>query len=488
MIIHTGGLPNPAKKMIVDLISRCGSPDEESLSPYDGMRDMLREQHFRTSWSLIIKMLERRQDYNVQAQQPLPGKYVKRTNRNGEYLFRLEDIDESWIRKYIENVLIGLKKDDLGGIREYNQQNSYAPIFLDEDGGFIDSSEVFIEKEKYSPHEVAYAKSKLPYLLKRLYDKSLELGVSVISLMQAYEKAKHINKSTADPKPKAILSVGVLRMDDTGHITGYLPDSANSGRSFPRARAWIRGDNKDAHFYDAIEFMRVCEVLGIDFLSIDPMDFQAEQIAKLTATYLQSSRERSGGPRKYNLGVLHAVSQIGMSEYQIRPPETVSLRDCIRNTVQLISETDSVILNKCLSTDPSPLKWSKFFQAFAAYCPRMKTPISIRDRMQHRHAHRENSNFSVIPLLSDFYTDGGFLCKMGMRGEFQQFPMKHIAPPSLTYETAIAHASGYIFLVTKSDDVYYIDIGRITEYLNTHKIKVSDPKVPSEVCEGWSSC
>lgn len=488
MIIHTGSLPNPAPKLIVDLISRSGSPNEESLSPYDGMQDLLKEQSFRIPWSLVVEMLQNEKDYDARAQQPIAGKYVKRAEKGGDYLTRLEDIDASWVRSYVRDALIGLKLRDKGGVREYSHNHTYARTYIDEEGGIVDESELSIEVSEFSAMEVAQAKAKLPYLLKRLHDKSIELRVSVLSLLQAYEYVRGYTKSSSGPKPKQILDRGVLRMTAEGHISSYFPDSANSAGPFRTAFAWIRGNDKDAYFYDAIEFLHVCRVLGIDFSSIDPTDFQAEQIANLRVTYLRSNREYLDGPRGYNMNLLSAVGQLGVADYQSSFDTASTLGDYIRYTVQQVSEIESDPLYSALKQEPDPISWSRFFRAYASYCPGMKVPIHIRDKMTRRHSKRTNSNFTVNPLLSDFYANDGFLCQLGSRGAFQQFPMKHIAPSYIAYETAIAHASGYIFLVTRTDDLYYIDIDTVTDYINTYHPKVRDLRGPAEECQGWQPC
>ena len=79
-----------------------------SLSPYNGMRKVLFQQVPNGDLSRIIDMLKTQPDYDADHQKPVAGPYVK-NKPDGPYLRRLEDIGESWVQKYLENVLTGIK-------------------------------------------------------------------------------------------------------------------------------------------------------------------------------------------------------------------------------------------------------------------------------------------------------------------------------------------------------------------------------------------
>lgn len=150
----------------------------------------------------IVQMLKDKPDYDADQQKPIAGEWTKDRPTPTSYLRRLEDIDESWVRKYLENVLIGLKVEKSGGIREYSNKNKEALTFQNSEGDIVEEGELLVDTATYAPMDIAEAKSKLPYLLKRLYDKSLSLRVSAMSLIIAYEKAKIVQKV---PRPKDLL-------------------------------------------------------------------------------------------------------------------------------------------------------------------------------------------------------------------------------------------------------------------------------------------
>lgn len=59
-------------------------------------------------------MLKDKPDYDADQQKPIAGEWTKDRPTPTSYLRRLEDIDESWVKKYLENVLIGLKVEKVG--------------------------------------------------------------------------------------------------------------------------------------------------------------------------------------------------------------------------------------------------------------------------------------------------------------------------------------------------------------------------------------
>ena len=274
-----------------------------SLSPYNGMRKVLFQQFQSKDGSpdfgTIVQMLKDKPDYDADKQKPVAGEWTKDRPTPTSYLRRLEDIDESWVQKYLENVLTGIKTNKSGGMREYASRHREANTFRNSEGDTIEEGELLVDSPTYKAMDIAEAKSKLPYLLKRLYDKSLEMKVSAMSLIIAYEKAKIVRKV---PRPKDILEVGVYKMGKDGNLEGLFPLTANSGKVFPPACDWIRGFNRmDPYFADAVELIRVCEVLGIDIRNEDPRDYQKDDIAKLKVTYISKNRDYLSGSRQRNL-------------------------------------------------------------------------------------------------------------------------------------------------------------------------------------------
>lgn len=412
----------------------------------------------------IIDMLKGQPDYDADHQKPAPGVWVKNRVPPTSYLRRLEDIDASWVRKYLENVLTGIKINKSGGMREYFSQNREARTLSGNEGGTIEEGELLIETGEFSPVDIAEAKSKLPYLLKRLYDKSLLMRVSAMSLVIAYEKAKIVSKV---PRPKAILEAGVYKMGKDGTIEGRFPPSANSGKVFPPACDWIRGFAPDAYFDDAMELIRVCRVLGIDIKEEDPLNYQAKDIANLTITYISKNLDYLSGSRKRNLSVLDSLASVSISDYsaaeKAKPP--ISVR--IMNTIQAVLDCDDPDIRQILEQGPDPRALNSCFRTYGSVAKdfRVTKQRHIEMLTSSKHIRVEDPNTLLIPVLDDFLTRDGFLYSPQNNHIPQLFRVKKYAEEGMGAEIAIAHSSGYFFLVSDGNCVYYLDAVELEAYI-----------------------
>jgi len=466
LIIHTGPLPNPAQLLLVDLVSRTGSPTMHSLSPYNGMRKVLFQQVPNGDLSRIIDMLKTQPDYDADHQKPVAGPYVK-NKPDGPYLRRLEDIDESWVQKYLENVLTGIKINKSGGMREYASHHREANTFRNSEGDTIEEGELLVDSPTYKAMDIAEAKSKLPYLLKRLYDKSLEMKVSAMSLIIAYEKAKIVRKV---PRPKDILEVGVYKMGKDGNLEGLFPLTANSGKVFPPACDWIRGFNRmDPYFADAVELIRVCEVLGIDIRDEDPRDYQKDDIAKLKVTYISKNRDYLSGSRQRNITVLDSLSSIKVSDYGIARKQAPPISVRVMNTVQAILDCDDPTIQSILRQDPDAKAMNGFFHIYGQVAKDFR--VTKKQHMEmlavRRRAKLEDPKTLLVPVLEDFVTRDGFLCSLAGGSIPHVFRVKkYVDQEQVCADIAIAHASGYFFLVTEDNYVYYLDAVELGAYVN----------------------
>ena len=259
------------------------------------------------------------------------------------------------------------------------------------------------------------------------------------------------------------------------------------GAPFRAARAWIAGEEKDAYFYEALELIRVCKVLGIDILKEDPLQYQADTIAKLRVTYLRKNREYLSGPRHYNPNVIDAISSMGMSDYGGKVEQRLTIQDMVRNTVQLFIETDEASIRSKFSREVSTRDWYTFFFAYAQYNKNIKIPYSTHTRMIHTKCDPAAANKLVVPTINDFYTSEGFLCVPGGSSIIQTFPLKHLLPYGESAITGIAHSSGYIVAVDEGARPLVIDIMALARYINTVGCTATSSIAPSQQCEEWET-
>lgn len=476
MIQSHSPLPNPARSLLEDLVLRTGLPTTESLSPYSGMQHVLFDQ-FKGRLSsvdlqFVFDRLREEDDYDADKQRPVAGPWrLERTSSNA-YLRRMEDIDESWVQKYLENVLTGIKINRSGGIREYESSNRETRTLTDSEGSSVDEGELLIGSYDYTPMDVTKAADKLPYLLKRMFDKSLQLGISAMSLIIAYEKARRQSDAVGGVRPRHILGNTVYYMNANGQLDGVLPSTANSGKKFPPACDWILGKDRDSYFQDAMELLDVCDTLGIDITQEDPQDYQAEQIQKLKITYITKNREYLRGMRPRNLSVLDALAGATVSG-QIKPePPGGTLGDLARDMVQALLDSTTDVIVGIRNTSPDSQSINTFFRSFAAVTPKFR--VSARSRALQSPAripnlYKYSDVPNCVPLLSDFKTRDGFLCSR----RDDQLPYIFDLTPYVSdlggERFGILHVSGYFFLLTDSPHVHYLDVLELACYVDDYK-------------------
>lgn len=259
-------------------------------------------------------------DYDSQTQRPTIGPYVQRSEvvPDEAVLKRLEDIDISWVLKYVTNVLTGYKKNNGGlGAAKYNSQTN--GLWVDSDGEVRQITETWIDKDNYYGRDISGAQAKLPYLLKRLHQKSRMLGCSVLSIYGRYLCCQQV-LNIAIPKPKDMLAAKIYKMNSMGYITEPYGPSANHNRGFPEAFAFIRGaDPDDPYYADLTEFGYICDLLGIKLWMEDPREYDQKFINTLVVTYISTNQEFLWHGKKLDRTVLGALRNTSVSDYAGEP-------------------------------------------------------------------------------------------------------------------------------------------------------------------------
>jgi hypothetical protein len=479
MIIHTGQLPNLAQTLLEDLVSRNGSPTTHSLSPYDGMAKIFLQQFKNRDIAKGLEFLRAHKDYDADKQKPIEGEYTHRWVKDGEHLRRLEDIKESWVRKYLENILTAIKINNTNGYREVEKQHQEALTFVDQEGETTEEGELLVEYQLFPPLTIAEAEAKLPYLLKRLHDKSLKLKVSALSLVIAYEKAKAWAKQK--PKPQDVLSAGVYRMNSDGTLGHRFYETANTGGDFRAAFAWIRGFDKDTYLDNAMELLKVCEVLGIDITKENPHDFQAADIAKLQVTYITKNRDYLRGSQARNSNVMESLATVSVSDHIPTRQEELSLRQQIENTIQAILDCNDERLRKILEREDE----------------KSIEEVLKRDTDVHNATYDKNIK---APTISDFVTVDGFLHSIPLKGSIAIFQVKEYLASDINFgelaandgelaAIAIAHISGYLFLVTRGRQIYFQQASLVSAYMQDHiRENYTNKYVGNHTYGWWDSC
>lgn len=317
MLIHPAQRPIKAQTLVVDLISYSGSPKKGNLSPYQGMlqilRDQIRSRGHTMDLDHVIENLGTLSDYDADKQHPIPGKYVKHEELPEKYLTRLEDIDPSWVAQYITNVLTGYKFRN-GGLGANKYASGSNGVWTDSEGEVRQITDLAVDMDATYGYDIHEAKSKLPYLLKRLHQKSIDLGCSLISI---YGRYLCVKVGTATPKPSHILATPIYQMDKSGHVTAPYPPTANHNKGFPEALQFVSGAYpNDPYYKDLLEFGQVCSVLGIKLWCEDPKEYDQDFINSLTVTYIASNKDFLWNGRKIDGTVLSALSTTSVKDFK----------------------------------------------------------------------------------------------------------------------------------------------------------------------------
>ena len=428
------------------------------------MRSIYQEQHLgKYSEEDLRNLIDKQKDYDPYSQQPVAGEYVARDKKpaGAPILTRLEDIDVTWVKQYLRDVIIGIKKNNTNSIREIDAKNQEVFSFKSGDGGdYISPADQLVAYREYPPTTVMEASAKLPYLLKRLQDKSKMLRVSVMSLIIAYERAKLTH---TDPKPGLIIREGVYQVDGNGklHLTP-MADTANSGRVFPAARRWIIGQDRDCYYYDALELLQVCKVLGIDLTEEDPTTFTQEFIDNLKVTYIAKNRNYLKGKIAVNSSVLNSLSSIQVTSTAQSSPSVYTRVSAVEDTMQLALDYPPKGMGSGEAANPS--LFENLFQAYAEYMG--TTPICYQN------------------LVSR----DGFLYLRKSQDIPLQIIVKGVLltpePPSgMQTVAAILHTSGYAFFIGKVPCKVYIPITNLAHYYRDAVAENKDQEFGV-----WASC
>jgi hypothetical protein len=308
------------KSLIVDLASRRGEPNQESPSPYRGQLTAALSQFNTLSDydGYFIDVLAQQIDYNADKQCPQdceydptyyndstrPTQYNPSVGGTPMYLRRLEDIPEDWVTSYLTNAIIAAKKNKKDSVQAYSSKHRVGRTFVDDDEEETTEAELVTENQNdYSPKEIMKAKEKIPYLLRRLHDKSKEMKVHLISMIIATEKAQRDvdlqNRRDSTTKnvnlqPMRILKHDVYKMNPDGTIGPRFGADANKNDDrFKAAWAWRRdGDyEKDPYYNDMVNLLHYYNVMGINIREEDPFTYQEDFISSLTVLYITSNRD-----------------------------------------------------------------------------------------------------------------------------------------------------------------------------------------------------
>lgn len=292
----------PNKRVVDDLIERDGPPTKESFTPYTGMNYLISEQmkgaRFHVLGIDVIK--ENIKEYlpsRAKATSDDISKSMESDDLTGTtYYYLLEDIDESHLVKYMRSQLIGLKinKSDARSTIEANEK--IQPTMYDSESGEVfNLSDVYVSDEyEESNSMLSEVRSKIPYLLKKLQDGSIQYGVSLLSLFIARNGViEKLGRHLGEIKPRELLAYDIYRVSPTGDLLDtFDKETANNIPKFREPKDLVMGVYPNDPYYKAgIELTIRVKQLGYNLYEENVTDYSPSYINRLMCRYIISNQE-----------------------------------------------------------------------------------------------------------------------------------------------------------------------------------------------------
>lgn len=375
----------PNKSVLQDVLSRDGLPTEYSFTPFSGCKHIIQEQLGIKSNEIDLKELLRgSKDFAMDKAKANDDKDREfGTSQVVDYYTKLEDVDQHFIDKYAQEVVVGYKINRKG-LRKYEEEMRVLPMLYDaESEAYVSISDLEERKMDFSTEEILEAKNKLPYLLRQLHYGSIMYKGSLLSFIIAAEKCFKQNENNPGYQlvPRDIVGKCVYRMDRDGNITTKFDISQNTGEILRTLIAWTCGKIENDVYYKAYtELLRVLTILDLDITNEDARKYDHEFIRSMVCTYLATNEEYL---ESYGFADRKILSMLS-PENLFRVAARVSDSDVTPERVDVNILADSIATN----TETLKLKnisgWKDNIPAvnkfLAFYCNMLKVPVkTVKD-------------------------------------------------------------------------------------------------------------
>ncbi len=436
-------------------MSYSGSPTTENLSPYKGMMEVLRGQmagsngtlDFRSLTSYIASDVG---DYDSEKQKPVAGPYFKREPgqkvKPEEVLIRLEDIDSSWVENFVRAGIIGYKIRG-SGRTAFMKATKEAISFQNSDGEFMTGAELLKDRDNTTDLAILEARTKLPYLLKRLHFKSKQLGVSLISMYGVFLK---INGNQGTPPRDMLRGHKIYRMDAAGNVTTPYPETANQNPGFSENFRYIKGAYPDEFYHDLLEFREVLDILGIRLWEEDPREYDEAFMSNLVVKYVKSNNEFLWHGHRRDSSVLHALSSVSVNDWS--PAAVVTDTSRILSFVSTFTESGVPALQSYMRPDEKSISLLDYF-------------LALYSRVAQDVNFQKDASGKLHPSCDEMLTYSGFYC-LPDDGTPYAFDVSFIHTNSDA--RALLHASGHVVLISRNNRVQCLTVQDATSAFSTY--------------------
>jgi hypothetical protein len=447
----------PARKIILDLALRSGSPDREAVCPYNGRRNDFMHNlagDARYAHMESLPFLDMQADFLSEKVKPI-SIHTSRTKEEFDaiqnYNVNLEDIDESWVYKYFDNIMYRLKEHNANTVKKaaslIEETNWWADT---EDSGVIHTEkDDQIRETNYSALDLMKWSEKIPYLLRRLHERSKECSIGIFSLLVSYEKIRkkreHNVGTAREAKASEVLAAGVYFMNKQGFLTTRVLE--NKGNKWNPIWRWIQGRDgfRDDYFYNAMELLDILDRLEIDIKNEDPFNYQEDFISKLDVSHIIDNRDFMLQGRNFlNKKSIQELKRMPLENYGrvVEEERNESRVIYINNLMQ-----EFIDYNNPNYIDKRTNMIDSIMLFIAIYNVKMKTKINLAKKAVRNGVYMESPRIPVLIDVRPILTN------------------KEIPQSEFLVHSAFINTCGYLVLDYYDDGFYYLDIETALAYI-----------------------
>ena len=300
----------PNKTVVEDLLSRSGSPDENSFSPFKGQQHLIDSQmsgkdaaYFDYSvfmkwvknYEIVpsrIKVVERKG--LLQKAEGIPGVFrtLEDIYNNKDEDGNIEGEDSPYIIEYINSQLTGYKISNQSPHRKNRDIISQDIVYSDSQGD--DDAEtdpkMLLLKEDDNILDLDEVIDRIPFVLKTLWTYSKKYKANMFEVAIAY---KHIALKGGDFNPIKFAPYKISALKGNGDYSReFTYDGDHKSELYNTPLKVVRQPNFDSKAYQAVmDYLDTLDILGISIDDEDPSVYNNELINSIICSYLPSNEE-----------------------------------------------------------------------------------------------------------------------------------------------------------------------------------------------------
>ena len=291
----------PAKKIISDLASRNSLAQNSEWFPFDGKEIEVRQKS-KVDFASILSIIDMQQDFRADKAKPQEGAvskgYSSNLSNKDTYLIRLEDIDSSWIYRYLFNVVTGMNINQMKSFREEETKfREHLSFFNEDKNKMVSETELIMDYVPISLSEFLEKKERMKSILKIMHDTStrgneyedLPRGICYLSATIALEANKKFSKGQKSiASIGSMLRFGLYKINSYGELAGKVQSYATASWICNWAMGYTESNSL---YFKSRELVRLCEDLGILLEYEDAREYTVDWFNSLLYTELPTNEE-----------------------------------------------------------------------------------------------------------------------------------------------------------------------------------------------------